>query len=166
MRLQGERITICDLKLKMAKELHLNSLDEETRKYLPDEVFEDVVEAKETIEYLVSRLKSDTGPYVYAIMLGKEMIGYVQLVYLEDDYEIGFHIGEKYRNQGYASEALKLFLPKIMKEKHLNVVEGICLKENIASKRVLEKCNFELVYEGRGHYQGTRQEICVFTFKL
>ena len=166
MLLKGERIAICDLKKKMAKELHLNSLDEETRKYLPDEVFEDIEEAKETIEYLISRIKSDNGPYVYAIMLEKKMIGYVQLVYLEDDYEIGFHIGEKYRKQGYATEALQLFLPKIMKDKHLKVVEGVCLKENIASQRVLEKCNFELVYEGRGHYQGTRQEICVFTFKL
>ena len=52
-----------------------------------------------------------------------------------------------------------------MKEKHIEDIEGICMKENIASKKVLEKCNFELVYEGRGDYQGTRQEICVFKYK-
>lgn len=166
MNLKGKRIIIKKFTKSMAKDVHLNSLDEETRKFLPDEVFESVEEAKDTIEYLITRYLSDTGPFVYPILLKtKENIGYIQLIYLNDDWEIGFHIAKKYRNLGYASEAVQLFLPVIMKEKHIEDIEGICLKENIASRRVLEKCNFELVYEGRGVYQGTRQEICVFKYE-
>lgn len=166
MNLKGKRIIIKKFTKSMAKDVHLNSLDDDVRKYLPDEVFEDIEEAKETIEYLISRYSSDSGPFVYPILLKtKENIGYVQLNYLNDDWEIGFCIAKKYRNQGYASEAVQLFLPTIMKEKHIEDIEGICLKENVASRRVLEKCKFELVYEGRGDYQGTRQEICVYKYE-
>lgn len=166
MNLKGERIIIKKFTKSMAKDVHLNSLDDETRKYLPDEVFETVEEAKETIEYLITRYNEEQGPFVYPIVLKtKENIGYVQLNYLEDDWEIGFHIASKYRNKGYASEAVQLFLPYIMKEKHIEDVEGICMKDNIASRKVLEKCNFELVYEGRGNYQGERCEICVYKYQ-
>ena len=49
MNLKGKRIIIKKFTKSMAKDVHLNSLDEETRKYLPDEVFESIEEAKETI---------------------------------------------------------------------------------------------------------------------
>lgn len=166
MHLKGERIIIKKFTLKMAKDVHLNSLDEDTRKFLPDEVFECEEEAKDTLEYLISRYTSDTGPFAYPILLKtKENIGYIQLIWTNDDWEIGFHIANKYRNNGYASEAVKLFLPIIMKEKHIDSIEAIVLKENLASIRVLEKCNFEKVYEGRGDYQGSRQEIVVYQYQ-
>lgn len=166
MNLKGKRIIIKKFTKRMAKDVHLNSLDDETRKYLPDEVFESVEEARDTIEYLMTRYSSDCGPFVYPILLKtKENIGYVQLNYLNDDWEIGFHIAKKYRNLGYASEAVQLFLPAIMKEKHIEDIEGICMKDNVASRKVLEKCNFELVYEGRGDYQGERCEICVYKYQ-
>ena len=43
----------------------------------------------------------------------------------------------------------------------LNIKEvyGICLAENLASVRVLEKCGFVQVYQGSGNYQGKEAEI-------
>ena len=38
-------------------------------------------------------------------------------------------------------------------------VLGICLKENAASCRVLEKCGFEKRFAGMGNYQGEEREI-------
>ena len=45
--------------------------------------------------------------------------------------------------------------------KKLNVKEvyGICLAENLASVRVLEKCGFTQIYQGTGNYQGREVQI-------
>ena len=45
--------------------------------------------------------------------------------------------------------------------KKLNIKEiyGICLAENTASVRVLEKCGFVQVYQGAGNYQGKEAQI-------
>ena len=43
----------------------------------------------------------------------------------------------------------------------LNIKEvyGICLAENAASVRVLEKCGFTQIYTGTGNYQGQEAQI-------
>ena len=41
----------------------------------------------------------------------------------------------------------------------ISEVYGVCLKENIASVRVLAKCGFEPAFEGTGDYQGEQREI-------
>jgi RimJ/RimL family protein N-acetyltransferase len=45
--------------------------------------------------------------------------------------------------------------------KKLNIKEvyGICLAENLASVRVLEKCGFTQIYQGSGNYQGREVQI-------
>lgn len=42
---------------------------------------------------------------------------------------------------------------------NLKEVYGICLAENIASVRVLEKCGFTQIYQGLGNYQGKDAQI-------
>ena len=42
MKIQTERLTITEFDLSMAESVHLNSLDEDNRRFLPDEVFETV----------------------------------------------------------------------------------------------------------------------------
>jgi RimJ/RimL family protein N-acetyltransferase len=47
---------------------------------------------------------------------------------------------------------------------NLKQIIGIALATNKASRRVLEKCGFELIYEGTGLYQG-RRRIIIKTIK-
>ena len=54
MRLETERLIITEFDLSMAESVHKNSLDDDTRKFVPDEVFETVEDAKETLEFLIS----------------------------------------------------------------------------------------------------------------
>ena len=42
---------------------------------------------------------------------------------------------------------------------NLKEVYGICLAENLASVRVLEKCGFTHIYHGLGNYQGNEEQI-------
>ena len=160
MRIETERIIITEFDLSMAESVHRNSLDEDNRRFVPDEVFETVEDAKETIEFLMSVYESEEGPLVYPVLLKDGTnIGYVQLVPMEEGFEVGYHIGKEYTNNGYATEAVKVFLDEIMPKKKIDTVYGICLSENTASKKVLEKSGFVKEYEGMGQYQGESRQI-------
>ena len=52
--LETERLTITEFTPDMAQAVHENSLDEDNRRFVPDEVFETVDDAAETIEFLMS----------------------------------------------------------------------------------------------------------------
>ena len=54
---------------------------------------------------------------------------------------------------------MKAFLPAIAKKFNIKKVYGICLAENLASVRVLEKCGFTQIYHGLGNYQGNEEQI-------
>lgn len=163
MRIETERLVITEFDLSMAESVHKNSLDEDTRRFVPDEVFETVEDAKETIAFLMTVYESGEGPLVYPVLLkdGRN-IGYVQLVPIEEGYEVGYHIGKEYTNNGYATEALKAFLCEIMPKKELDKVYGICVSENFASKKILEKSGFIKEYEGVGEYQGESTQIAKY----
>jgi len=69
MRIETERLLITEFGLEMAEDVHKNSLDEDNRRFVPDEVFETVEDAKETIEFLMSQYGGTEGPLVYPILL-------------------------------------------------------------------------------------------------
>ncbi len=159
---ETDRLMITELTMDMAQEIHENSLDEDNRKFVPDEVFETPEEAREAISFLMSRYGKTEGPLVYAVITkdGRKNTGYVQMVPMEDGtWEIGYHIGSEYTGNGYATEAVRAFLPVMAERIGIGEVWGICLKENAASRRVLEKCGFELRHAGSGIYQGREREI-------
>jgi ribosomal-protein-alanine N-acetyltransferase len=86
-------------------------------------------------------------------------IGWVGLGKLVTDIaktEIFYLIGIKYQNQGYATEASKAILEYGFSTIGSNEIVGVCMKENIASKRVMEKIglNFRYIQEGlTGEYE-------------
>jgi RimJ/RimL family protein N-acetyltransferase len=166
MKLETNRLIICKFKLDMAEDVHLNSLDEDNRKFVPDEVFETIDDAKDTLEYLISCYESNDSPLVYPILLkDNSNIGYVQAILLDDGtYEVGYHIAKKYTCNGYASEALKAFLPFIMEKLNINEIYGVCLKENVASIKVLEKVGFNKVFDGISSYQGEDKEVVKYKY--
>ena len=56
--------------------------------------------------------------------------------------EIGYGISEEYRNNGYATEAVKAALEWAFAHPEVAAVEAETDSGNTASKRVLEKCGF------------------------
>ena len=162
MRIETDRLIITEFSMDMAQAVHENSLDEDNRRFVPDEVFETAEEAREALAFLISQYGGAEGPLAYPVLTkaGGENIGYVQMVPLEDGvWEIGYHIAKRYTGNGYATEAVRAFLPRMAETIGIGEVHGICLKENIASKHVLKKCGFEPVFEGVGDYQGALREV-------
>lgn len=168
MNIKTERLLITEFTLDMAEAVHINSLDEANRRFSPDEVFETVDDARETVEFLMSVYENGDGPLVYPVLLhDNTYIGYVQAVPFEDNkWEIGYHIGEAFAKKGYATEAVKAFLPVIMKKLDITEMVGVCVSENIASIKVMEKSGFVKEFEGIGSYQGEEREICRFNYYL
>ena len=167
MKIETKRLIITEFDMSMAESVHINSLDEDNRRFVPDEVFETVEEAAETVEFLIGIYENGNGPLVYPVLLKDgSYIGYVQAVPFEDGtWEVGYHIGGNYTKQGYATEAVTAFLPVIMKQIGITEIAGICLAENKASVKVMERCGFSKLYEGMGNYQGQERMICKFVFK-
>ena len=162
MRIETERLTIRDFTPDMAQDVHENSLDEDNRRFVPDEVFETEADAREAIVFLISQYGLPRAPQVHPVFTrsGDTNIGYVQMVPLDGGvWEIGYHIAKKHTGNGYATEAVRAFLPVMANTVGTDEVHGICLSENIASKHVLLKCVFEPVFEGTGDYQGEKREI-------
>ena len=137
MFIETERLIIKEFTADMAQAVHENSLDEDTRRFVPDEVFETVDDARETVEFLMSCYSGSEGPFVYPVFKKDtdENIGYVQMVPLDDGrWEIGYHIAKRFTGNGYATEAVKAFIPVIAEKNGIKEVNGICLSGNIAAR--------------------------------
>jgi RimJ/RimL family protein N-acetyltransferase len=154
-------LQIVKMNMSMYYDVYRNSQDEDNRKYVPDEVFNSIEDARDVVTQIINNYESEEGPFVYAIFrkIDNANIGYVQLIKIEDGWEIGYHIAKDYTGNGYATEAVNLFLEYIKKHTILKQIFGIALASNLASRRVLEKCGFELIYEGDGVYQGAQRKI-------
>jgi RimJ/RimL family protein N-acetyltransferase len=168
MRIETERLIITEFTMDMAQAVHLNSLDADNRRFVPDEVFETVEDAADTIGFLMGVYENGDGPLVYpALLKDGTYIGYVQAVPFDDGtWEIGYHIGENYTKNGYATEAVKAFLPVIMPKLGLSRIKGICLADNKASVKVMERCGFIKEFEGVGPYQGAQRPICRYYYAI
>ena len=165
MKLETERLLITDFTPEMARAVHLGSLDADTRRFLPDEVFETEEIAANVIADLMDCYGSEDGPFVHPMLAEGEYAGYVQLVPAEGGWEIGYHTVQGHTGKGYATETVLAFLPCMMARLGLQEVAGICDAENTASIRVLEKCGFQRVFEGDGMYQGTLRPIVKMIFQ-
>lgn len=165
--IENERLQIVRMNQSMYYDIYKNSQDGNNRRFVPDEIFNSLEETSEVVNQIINCYDSEDGPFVYAVIRKKDNInlGYVQLVKIEEGWEIGYHIAEIYTGNGYATETTNLFLDYIKNNTNLKQIIGIALAANKASRRVLEKCGFELIYEGTGLYQGRKRKI-IKTIKI
>lgn len=165
MHIETERLIITDLTQDMAEAVHRNSLDEDVRRYVPDEVFETLEAARDAVAWLISCQADKEGPFVHPVLLKSgENIGYVQACLLDGGWEIGYHIAKAYAGNGYATEAVRAFVPTMLDRLGTDELLGITLEENRGSCRVLEKCGFTLLAAETAPYQGVDRPIRRYRF--
>ena len=166
--ISDEVISIRQMNKSMYYDVWKNSLDENNRKFVPDEVFESLEEASEVVDFIINSYSSEDGPFIYAVIRKSDNtnLGYVQLIKIEEGWEIGYHIAKRYNGNGYATRSVKLFLDYLKKQKKIKEIYGIALKSNKASIRVLEKNGFEIFYDDVGMYQGSKRKIIKSVKKL
>ena len=165
---RSDRLTIKTMDTSMYYDVWRNSLDLDNKRFVPDEVFNTLEEASDVVNSIIECYESEDGPYVYAVIRNEDKtnIGYVQLVKMEEGWEIGYHIAKRYTGNGYATEAVKLFLDYLKTNTKIDKVYGVALADNKASRKVLNKCGFELYFEGKDLYQGKPRKIIKSLLKL
>lgn len=77
-------------------------------------------------------------------------VGLSNLVTNPSLIEIFYLIGIKYQRQGYATEASKEMLKYGFNTMNLDEIVAVCMKENIASRRVMEKMGLRFRYIQQG----------------
>lgn len=102
--------------------------------------------SKQEIVSLFNRfmdLSYNINRFVYGVYLNDKLIGFVNDVEIKnDEIELGYVIAPKYKNNGYATEVLYNCITSLF-DIGYNVIKAGAFIENIASIKVMEKCNME-----------------------
>ena len=152
---ETDRLRARKFETEDAENLYRIHLDEEVKKWIPGESYEDPEEARETAEYFAGCVSRKELPYVLAVELKQtgELIGDTGINEVEgkpDEVEIGFVIRRESRRKGYATELLKAMTVYAVDGFHVNVLYGRVMKGNNASVRVLEKNGYTFFTEETG----------------
>lgn len=129
------------------------SQEEGMKKWIPDQVYEDIEEATEVVEFLISMYdkRDEFGkvPYVIGVVLKEteELIGHVGLSPLGDDIEIGYAIENNEQKKGYALEAVVGMTQWALRNKKVSSFLGVVDSDSIGSRKVLEKAGYKFVKE-------------------
>ena len=125
--------------------------------------YEDSLESFDFSPYL-------NNPALFAIRLKEtgRVIGII--LYFDergDACEIGYAIGSRYWNQGYAGEAAGRFLDYLFTEKGFQTVHASFFAGNEASRRVMEKCGmrFRRFAEKELSYLGAERDLYYYSIR-
>lgn len=139
-----------------AQQLYENHLELEMKEWFPTEIYEDISEAEEAIEFFSDCVNKKELPYVFAIELKEngKLIGDTGVNEVAgsngDEVEIGYSISNKYSGKGYATEAVLAMTNYISETFKIRILYGRVMKGNIASVRVMEKAGFHFLMEEFG----------------
>jgi RimJ/RimL family protein N-acetyltransferase len=89
------------------------------------------------------------GLWAVELKTSREMIGLAGLVHLQDgpEIEVGYRFLEQHWGNGYATEAARASIAFGFDELGLDEIVAVTLPDNLASRRVLEKCGLTSVGE-------------------
>lgn len=160
LKVQAQAVFLRKFVPEDADKVFQMSIENSMRTWIPDQVYRDVVHAKEVLEFLIDQYQEDVSPATAPVVLGVclaetgELIGHVGISPIEDEVEVGYAIEEKNQGKGYATMALRAMCGWALTEFSLPHILGIVAAENRASCRVLEKAGFSLIREEIGKMHG------------
>lgn len=142
--IETERLILRDASVDDAEDMFEYAKLEEVTKYLSWKPHVSVKDSEKILDMLSKEAKEKDSYTLKAIVLKEndKMIGTIDARIFGDglkDAEFGYCLNPKYWNKGYMSEALKAFIQALHKEHSVENVFGSFERENIASKRVMQK---------------------------
>ena len=147
--LQSKRLILRRFKEADAKEIYEGYVNQEGFLYYAHKEKRSLEEEKNSLKGIDEKYKKNNY-YNWLITLKSDnkIIGAINL--RVDDFnesmEFNYAIDERYKGNGYMTEALMVVKDYCFNELKVNRLFGGCEINNIASKKVMEKCSF--VYEG------------------
>lgn len=152
---ETERLRVRRFELADAQSLYEYHQDEAVRKWIPNECYADIEEARDAIDFFVSCVDTKRLPYVLAVELKEtgELIGDTGVNEVDgkpDEVEIGYVISREHSGNGYATELVKAMTEFAAATFGIKALYGRVMHGNIASVRVLEKNGYRFVTEESG----------------
>ena len=142
--IETERLILRDASVDDAEDMFVYAKLEEVTKYLSWKPHLSIKDSEKILDMLSKEAKEKDSYALKAIVLKEndKMIGTIDARIFGEglkDAEFGYCLNPKYWNKGYMSEALKAFMEALHKEHGVENVFGSFERENIASKRVMQK---------------------------
>jgi RimJ/RimL family protein N-acetyltransferase len=117
---------------------------------------------RDAFERRLSRLRADESVINRAIVVEGEVVGTIGSWGDPDEREVTYWIGRSYWGKGIATCALDAFLTvDPTRPLHARVAA-----DNVASRRVLEKCGFRVIGTDRGFAEARSREIEELVLRL
>ena len=153
--METRRLYIRKLSEGDARELYENHMDDEVRKWFPNECYADEEEALDAARFFAECVEKGQLPFVLAVELKEtgELIGDTGISEVEgkpEETEVGYCIGQKYRGKGYATEVLEAISGYAASRFGVRTIYGRVVHGNNASVRVLEKSGYQFEKEEFG----------------
>jgi len=157
LRLETERLIIRAYTENDFMESFQLMQDKELFEYKPMDVMS-IDEFRELFDFIMAMNEVEfDGDYKYSFIVSLketgENIGWVGIGGMDTDHavkEIYYLISRKHQCKGYATEASKAMLEFGFNTIGIDEIVAVCMKENIASKRVIEKSGLKFRYIQEG----------------
>lgn len=132
--------------------------DEQVTRFLRWDAHQTIDETKSMIQQWIDNYQNDSTYYWGIYLKDGEMIGSIGVT-ISSEYDLkgalGYKIGSRWWNQGYASEAANAVIGFMFRHTDIERIDSFCSIENPASRKVMEKTGMR--YEGLlRHYYQTR----------
>jgi len=82
-----------------------------------------------------------------------------------DEYEISYHVySPEHRGKGVATEAVQLLVRYVFETRRVNRIRLVIHPDNVASRRLAEKCGFRHEGRARGawYHKGKHQDVEIY----
>ena len=147
---ETEHLIIRLFRPEEARRLYEVHLDENVKKWFPNESYADVEEAADAILFFNECVDHDRLPYVLAVESKEtgELIGDTGINESDgkpNEIEIGYVICKAFSGKGYATELVRAMTEFVMAKFEIPVLYGRVIHGNDASARVLEKNGYTFV---------------------
>lgn len=157
--IETARLTLRRLKLTDAEMMYRNwTSDEKVTHFLRWNAHDSVEETKGLIQHWVDQYQADSTYYWGMYLKNGEMIGSIGItISSECDFQgsLGYKIGSRWWNQGYATEGASAVIDYMFRNTDIERIDSFASVENIASSKVMEKAGMR--FEGLlRHYYKTR----------
>jgi RimJ/RimL family protein N-acetyltransferase len=107
------------------------------------------------------RLLSDRKVLQRTVLVGDDVAGYVARFEMFGRTCVAYWIGREFWGQGIATRALRGLLAEVLERPIFAYVAA----DNLASRRVLEKCGFQAIAEDRAFAEARKAEITEFLYR-
>lgn len=157
--IRSDRLTLRLLSHDDVEALWPHVSDPELPRYMTWEHHRDRGETARFVDAMVKASQGGTG-YVWTMREGEQFRGLVglhdvrrqQLAWRIDRAELGYWIGAPWRNRGFTSEGARAAVRFGFERLDLHKITVGCVKENVASVRVIERLGFRLLGVQREHF--------------